>query len=147
MFTQNQIAEFKEIFGFVDQDKDGILSKSDLRATFEQLGKISSDQELDDMIKEAGGPINFTQFLQIFGNKVAGMDEEEVIYNAFTVFDEGDGLCEEGKLRKMLTTFGERLTEKEATDVFNEAPMNKEGKIDLKKWANLLTKGVEDENQ
>lgn len=44
---------------------------------------------------EASGPINFTQFLQIFGNKVAGMDEEEVIYNAFTVFDEGDGVCEE----------------------------------------------------
>lgn len=51
------------------------------------------------------------------------------------------------RLRKMLTTFGERLTEQEATDVFNEAPVTKSGKIDLKKWANLLTRGVDEEAQ
>ena len=47
----------------------------------------------------------------------------------------------------MLTTFGERLTEQEATDVFNEAPVTKSGRIDLKKWANLLTRGVDEEGQ
>lgn len=39
MFTQNQIAEFKEAFQFIDSDKDGLVSKNDLRATFDALGK------------------------------------------------------------------------------------------------------------
>lgn len=75
----------------------GFLSKSDIRASFDQVGRIVSDRELEEMLKEATGAINFTQFLQIFGNKVSGMDEEDVIFNAFTVFDEGDGFCSEDK--------------------------------------------------
>jgi len=145
MFTQNQVAEFKEAFGFIDQDKDGILSKSDIRATFDQMGRLTSDRELEEMLSEASGPINFTMFLTIFGSRVAGMDEEEVIVNAFQIFDEGDGTCSEDKLRKMLCTFGQKLTDQEASDAFGEAPVAANGKIDLKKWANVLTRGTEEE--
>lgn len=147
MFTQNQVAEFKEVFSFIDQDKDGFLSKSDIRASFDQVGRLVSDRELEEMLKEATGAINFTQFLQIFGNRVAGMDEEDVIFNAFTVFDDGDGFCSENKLRKMLTTFGERLTDDEAADAFNEAPMDSSGRVDLRRWANLLTRGGVEEQE
>jgi len=144
MFSQNQVAEFKEAFGFIDQDKDGIISKNDIRSTFDQMGRLTSDKELDEMMSEASGPINFTMFLTIFGNKVGGMDEEEVIINAFTVFDDGDGTCTEEKLRKMLCTFGEKLSDTEASDAFGEAPSAGSGKIDVKKWANVLTRGVEE---
>jgi len=95
------------------------------------------------MVAEATGPINFTMFLTIFGSRVAGMDEEEVIVNAFHIFDEGDGTCSEDKLKKMLCTFGQKLTAQEASDTFGEAPIHANGKIDLKKWANVLTKGSE----
>jgi len=143
MFSQNQVAEFKEAFGFIDQDKDGILSKSDIKKTFDECGRILTDSELDEMVAEATGPINFTMFLTIFGSRVAGMDEEEVIVNAFHIFDEGDGTCSEDKLKKMLCTFGQKLTAQEASDTFGEAPIHANGKIDLKKWANVLTKGTE----
>jgi len=145
MFTQNQVAEFKEAFGFIDQDKDGILSKNDIRATFDQMGRLTSDKELEEMLSEASGPINFTMFLTIFGSRVAGMDEEEVIINAFQIFDEGDGTCSEDKLRKLLCTFGQKLTDQEANDAFGEAPIAGNGKIDLKKWANVLTRGTEED--
>lgn len=46
------------------------------------------------------------------------------------------------RLRKMLCTFGEKLSEQEANDVFAEAPMDG-SKINLKRWANVLTKGTE----
>lgn len=95
MFTQHQVAEFKEAFQFIDQDKDGFLSKNDIRATFDSLGRICTDSELEGMIKEASGPINFTMFLTIFGDRTQGTDEEDVILNAFAQFDEGDGLCKE----------------------------------------------------
>lgn len=53
MFTQNQVATFKEAFQFIDSDKDGIISKNDIRATFDALGRLCTDKELDEMASEA----------------------------------------------------------------------------------------------
>ena len=36
---------------------------------------------------QAPGPINFTMFLTLFGEKLNGTDPEEVIRNAFGCFD------------------------------------------------------------
>lgn len=37
------------------------------------LGRLNvKNEELDDMIKEAPGPINFTVFLTMFGEKLKG---------------------------------------------------------------------------
>lgn len=56
---------------------------------------MCTDEELDSMVAEAPGPINFTTFLTIFGDKIQGTDEEAVILNAFAQFDEGGGKCKE----------------------------------------------------
>lgn len=40
------------------------------------------------MMMEAPGPINFTMFLTMFGEKLNGTDPEDVIRNAFACFDE-----------------------------------------------------------
>lgn len=34
-------------------DKDGVIGKSDLRQTFDALGKMVSDKELDELLGEA----------------------------------------------------------------------------------------------
>lgn len=91
MFSQTQVAEFKEAFALMDNDKDGIIGKSDLRATFDAVGKLSNEKELDEMINEASGPINFTQLLMLFANRMAdsgGTDDDEVVVAAFKSFDE-----------------------------------------------------------
>ncbi|RRR97885.1 hypothetical protein EIP75_23980, partial [Aquabacterium soli] len=56
MFSQAQVAEFKEAFQLMDHDKDGIITKPDLRATFDAVGKLSTEKELDEMLNEAPGP-------------------------------------------------------------------------------------------
>uniref|UniRef100_A0A672PAH7 Myosin, light chain 2b, regulatory, cardiac, slow n=1 Tax=Sinocyclocheilus grahami TaxID=75366 RepID=A0A672PAH7_SINGR len=93
MFEQTQIQEFKEAFTIMDQNRDGFIDKNDLRDTFAALGRLNVKQEeLDEMLKEAPGPINFTVFLTMFGEKLKGADAEETILNAFKVFDpEGKG--------------------------------------------------------
>merc|ERR1712200_55388 len=65
MFSQKQVAEFKEGFQLMDRDKDGILSKNDLRAT------------LDEMINDAPGPINFTMLLTMFAERQSGGSDED----------------------------------------------------------------------
>lgn len=56
----------------MDHDKDGIISKSDLRFTYDQVGRLCNEKELDEMIGEASGPINFTQLLNLFATRMSG---------------------------------------------------------------------------
>lgn len=51
-------------------------------------GKKPADDYLEGMMAEAPGPINFTMFLTMFGEKLNGTDPEEVIRNAFACFDD-----------------------------------------------------------
>lgn len=41
-------------------------------------GKEVNEEFLEKMISEAPGPINFTMFLTLFGEKLTGTDPEEV---------------------------------------------------------------------
>lgn len=79
----------------MDHDKDGIIGKADLRHAFDQVGRIVSEKELDEMLAEVSGPMNFTQLLQLFGSKMSGgsgaADDEDVIVHAFRAFDNGLG--------------------------------------------------------
>lgn len=145
MFSQRQVQEFKEAFQLMDSDKDGIIGKSDLRVTFDSLGRIANEKDLEEMLAEAPGPINFTMFLSIFGDRITGTDDEDVIMNAFAQYDDGDGKCASDKLKHDLMTWGEKFKASEVEDAFDQAPIDDGGFIDLKKFANVLTKGVEDE--
>merc|ERR1711973_30300 len=71
-FSQLQVAEFKEGFQFMDRDKDGMIGKGDIRATADEVGKLLSDAEIDEMLADAPGPINFTMLINMLlkGNRV-----------------------------------------------------------------------------
>jgi Ca2+-binding EF-hand superfamily protein len=145
MFTQNQVQTFKEAFQMIDQDKDGFISKNDIRQTFDSLGRLCTEDELNSMVAEAPGPINFTMFLTIFGDRAQGTDDEQVILNAFAQYDEGDGTCKDEVLRVAMTTWGEKFTLDEWESMVSEAPMVGE-KIDIKKWAKVITGTAEDDS-
>lgn len=55
----------------MDWDKDGILGKEDLRATWDKVGKLVTDPELEAMLGEASGPVNFTQLLTLFAARMS----------------------------------------------------------------------------
>lgn len=62
-----------QAFTIIDQNRDGIISKDDLRDVLASMGQLNvKNEELDAMIKEASGPINFTVFLTMFGEKLKG---------------------------------------------------------------------------
>ena len=105
-----------------------------------------TDKYLEDMMAEEPGPINFTMFLTMFGEKLNGTDPEEVIRNAFACFDDENSgkskfchhfktmmrqtnyLClgniNEDYLRELLTTMGDRFTDDQVDDMFREAPID-----------------------
>merc|ERR1712219_38892 len=79
MFDEAQIKEFKEIFGFLDQDGNGVIEVDDLVALHGIMGKPADEAALGAMIAEAPGPLDFQMLLQLFGEKMSGTDPEETI--------------------------------------------------------------------
>ncbi|EHB04259.1 Myosin regulatory light chain 2, ventricular/cardiac muscle isoform [Heterocephalus glaber] len=84
IFEQTQIPKFTEAFAIMDQNRDGFIDKNDLRDTFAALGRVNvKNEEIDEMLKEAAGQINFTVLLTMSGEKLKGADPEEAILNTF----------------------------------------------------------------
>jgi len=128
MFDQAQIQEFKEAFNMIDQNHDGFIDKEDLDAMLNSLGKLTDDRMLEGMLSEAPGPLNFTMFLTMFGEKMTGTDPEDVILNAFGAFDEDSrGNISEDNLREVLTTMGDRMTDEQVDEILREFPMLEQG--------------------
>lgn len=148
MFSQTQVAEFKEAFQLMDHDKDGIISKSDLRATFDAVGKLSNEKELDEMVNEAPGPINFTQLLSLFALRMqdsGGSDDDEVVVAAFKTFDK-EGVIDSETFRHALMTWGDKFSSKEVDDAFDAMEIDDNGMIDTAALITLLT-GAEEEGE
>ena len=83
------------------------------------LGKNENDELIDVMLNEASGPINFTMFLTLFGVKLTGTDPEDVLKNAFSLFDENNtGFITEENLRESMTSMGDRYTNDEVYFLF-----------------------------
>jgi len=146
MFDQAQIQEFKEAFNMIDHDRDGFINKEDLHDMLASLGKNPSDQYLDGMMSEAPGPINFTMFLTMFGEKLNGTDPEDVIKNAFGCFDEDNsGFINEDRLRELLVTMGDRFTDEEVDEMYREAPI-KNSNFDYVEFTRILKHGKKDKD-
>jgi len=136
--------EMKEAFTMIDQNRDGVIDIEDLKDMYSNLGRIPPDAELNEMLKEAPGPINFTMFLNLFGEKLSGTDPEETIRQAFSMFDnDNKGSLQEDYLKDLLSNMGDNFTAEEIKQVWKEAPLEK-GYFDYKTFVGVL-KGKEDE--
>ncbi|KAF8355047.1 mlc-2 [Pristionchus pacificus] len=174
-FDQKTIQEFKEAFGIMDQDKDGVITKAistlafdaiitepvldkepplpflpfqqDLKDLYASMGTVASDSQIDSMLKEAPGPINFTVFLTLFGERLTGTDPEATIVGAFAMFDKKDcGKIKEDELKKILTNKrGEPLDEEEIKAMYKGKPPIENGEVDYKAFAHLITTGAQEE--
>jgi len=145
MFDQAQIQEFKEAFNMIDQNRDGFVDVEDLKDMLASLGKDVTDKYVEGMVGEAPGPINFTMFLTMFGEKLNGTDPEEVIKNAFACFDNDQtGKINEDYLRELLTTMGDRYTDDQVDEMFREAPINNND-FDYLEFTRILKHGAKEE--
>jgi len=146
MFEQSQIQEYKEAFTIIDQNRDGVISKDDLRDVMATMGVTVPNDELEAMVKEASGPINFTVFLTMFGEKLKGADPEDVIVSAFKVLDpEGTGFVKKDFIEELLTTQCDRFSADEMTNLWAAFPPDVAGNVDYKNICYVITHGEEKE--
>lgn len=147
----NRLPRFflSQAFQLMDNDKDGVIGKNDLRSTFDALGKLVSDKELDEMLGEAQGPLNFTQLLTLFANRMSGggQDDDDVVINAFKAFDM-NGKIDGEKFRYALTHWGsDKFSEDEVDDAFDQMIIDDKGFIDTAALIGMLTGTEEGEEE
>lgn len=149
MFTQKQVAEFKEGFQVMDRDRDGIISKDDLRGVFDELGRMTTDSDLDEMISDAPGPINFTTLLHMFASRSSGeSDDDDVVASAFRAFEKDPGQIEAESFRTMLMSFGDKFTAQEVDDAFDQMELDEDtGMIDSNALISMLCAGAGKEGE
>merc|ERR1712045_1065658 len=94
--------QFKEAFGIMDTDKDGLLSSSDLVAAFAAHGKSIGGGDAQAMLDEVGGS-----------------DDDDVILASFEAFEQ-DGKIDAETFRAQLMTFGNKFSASEVDDAFAE---------------------------
>merc|ERR1712110_1121964 len=147
-FSQEQIDMYKECFKLMDVDKDGTLSKNDLRAAFDNVGKLMDESELDSMLGEVGGSCTFDAMVKMFQEKMAGgsNDPDDLIVRAFKAYEvEGKTWAE--MFRHALMNFGDKFNKAEVDDIFGEFEVDDDGFIESKAVIGLFVAGGGEEKK
>jgi calmodulin len=132
--------EYREIFQFFDREKKGFLELKDLKLLMRALGEDPTEAELNRMAP--GGKIDFNAFLANRQEKWAKAQSGEDVKNAFAFFDlDGSGRANVAELRRILTTYGEPLTEEEMNRLIQDAE-GQSGGIDYNRFVDKMKKNT-----
>ena len=92
--TEDEIAEFREIFNLVDLDSGGSIDLEELRELMDLLGMKASEEEMAKMVSEIDshgtGEITFEDFVRVMSKKVTPEYTAEQVIRAFTKFKPKD---------------------------------------------------------
>eukprot|EP00058_Branchiostoma_floridae_P007764 XP_002593252.1 hypothetical protein BRAFLDRAFT_124868 [Branchiostoma floridae] len=135
--------ELREAFQVFDKDRNGYISAAELRHVMTNLGEKLTDEEVDEMIREA----------DIDGDgqgKMGGaekMTEEQIaeFKEAFSLFDkDGNGSITTGELGTVMRSLGQNPTEAELRDMVNEIDADGNGTIDFPEFLTMMARSKKD---
>ncbi|KAG5683701.1 hypothetical protein PVAND_012967 [Polypedilum vanderplanki] len=141
--TEEQVAEFKEVFMLFDKDEDGSITMAELAVVMRSMGQRPTETELRNMVNDVdqndNGMIEFNEFLQMMSKKMREGDSEDELKEAFKCFDKNnDGLISSSELRRVMTNLGEKLSEEEVDDMIKEADMDGDGQVNYNEFVMIL---------
>lgn len=106
------------------------------------LGQPATTEEIESMMGDASGPINFTVFLTLMADKLADTDPENTILKAFSAFDDHrNGKINATYLRECMTTMGDRFTDEEVDIMFKGSLIDEEGNFNYRDFVRVLKHG------
>jgi calmodulin len=145
--TEEERAEFREIFDLVDEDKGGSISREELKKLMITLRLKPTEEELDAMMKEVdsdgSGDIDFDEFVTVMSRRVQADYTPEQLRSAFKVFETDTvpvGYVSTEVLEHALTTYGtDKLSHEEASELLSTVDPEGTGKINYMEFISMMS--------
>lgn len=123
-FTDERLAELREVFSLFDDDGNGSLDAKELSLVLRSVGLVPSDEEVQQMIDEVdadgSGCIEWPEFLFLMSKNVVKPDEQHKF--AFEFFDkEGEGKIQKRDFVRQMRQLSKDFSEAELEEMFVEA--------------------------
>eukprot|EP00160_Parvularia_atlantis_P021287 Unigene916_Nuclearia_a/m.2938 Unigene916_Nuclearia_a/g.2938 ORF Unigene916_Nuclearia_a/g.2938 Unigene916_Nuclearia_a/m.2938 type:complete len:148 (-) Unigene916_Nuclearia_a:153-596(-) len=137
--------ETKEAFNLFDKQGNGTIPLKDLPDLLRAVGQNPLKTELEAIMNahDATGkkPVSYTDYVKIQnrpdGWKAHGTEEEFI--QGFAVFDrDGNGLISAGELRYVLTSLGEKLSDREVDELIRAVETDKDGMINYSDFVKAI---------
>ena len=135
--NSNEVNNLKNIFNALDKDKNGILSKDEIKQCLEKNQiKINFDKVFDSIDTNENGYIDYTEFLAFMLDESFYMNEDK-LNEAFKVFDpDENGLITVENIKKLLNL--EENDNEILNEFIKENDKDGNGKIDYREFIKMM---------
>jgi len=141
---QEDLNEIKDCFNLYDKDGNGKIPSDKLGTVVRSLGQNPTEAEVEDMVRNMirGPSFGMPELLQVMARCMGeSRNKPDDIRESFSVFDrDGTGRISAAELRHVMTTVGEKLSDKEVDDMIREIDVDRDGQINYEEMVRLMCK-------
>ena len=134
------LEEYQEIFDSYDANGNGVIDKKEMEAVLEKLGQPATSKQIQKVFDELGSTnqqITFDEFIEFIKKYHLSKNKNSTdeIIGAFQVFDKNhNGVLSISEFKHILMDLGQRFTEEEVNEIFDESDLNKDGNLDYREF-------------
>ena len=150
VFSEEQLAEFKEAFGVFDKDGDGRINPQEMCALLNATGFNTSQSDVSDYcakIDQTGENLfDHEEYLKVAEYFNKSLNTAEIINACVRVFFGGNIQMSVDELKNILTTLGNPLTPDEIKHLMFNVNPDGDDTISIEKFVNKIA-GVPDQQE
>lgn len=141
LLTEDQMQDLSKAFRTFDVLNKGTLDARELGACFRCFGYVATEADLQDIMNEVGGKVDFWQFVHIMQKKMKDCDAIAEMKQAFKSIDtDGDLHISMQELKGVFATLlGYEPRQEEVEELMREADVDGDGKISQLDFINVLS--------
>lgn len=134
------LEEYQEIFDSYDVNGNGVIDKKEMEAVLERLGQPATSKQIQKIFDELGSTnqqITFDEFIEFIKKYHLSKNKNSTdeIIGAFQVFDKNhNGVLSLSEFKHILMDLGQKFTEEEVNEIFNESDLNKDGNLNYREF-------------
>ena len=137
------IAQYRDVFEVFDKDKDGHITKEELKKALTKLHVDVSDEDVDRMMAnvdtDGNGEIDFDEFCQMMAQPSETTTAVEDLREAFKAFDtDNDGYISKEELHQVMKELDDTMTEADIDAMMDAADTNNDGRIDFAEFERMM---------
>lgn len=144
----HKTSELKNVFATFDKNKDGFITKQELRDSMRNVGVEMLDSEAAEMVEKVDsngdGLIDFDEFCELFDSMVGGDRTAVGLKEAFDVFDgDKDGLITVEELRLVLSSMGMKEGERleNCEEMIRKVDVDGDGMVNFDEFKEMMRSG------